>query len=145
MLQQYRSYLIFFNWHRNYLGQAWMITNPQPAISIPLQKKQERDKWHGMCDTGHVTQETWHFTHDNGMWEEVNFFSKLQLTSSYGFGVTGDMWHRTPDTWHVTCNTWHPILDTRISFVCSDFDRLRGPPWILKWTVLESSGRMASS
>ena len=42
----------------------------------------------------------------------------------------------------------YPILDTRISSVCSFFlpsVTLRGPPWILKRAGLESYGRMESS
>ena len=38
----------------------------------------------------------------------------------------------------------NPILDTRISSVCSDFSITLRVPWILKRVVLESSGRIAS-
>ena len=47
----------------------------------------------------HITCDTWHMTHDR--WEEVNLLSKVQLPSSYGLAVRGDMWHLTCHTWHV--------------------------------------------
>ena len=59
----------------------------------------------------YVTRDTWHVKGDR--WKKVNLLSKFQLPSSYGLGVTGDMWHLTPDTCHLTYDKWHVSRDTQ--------------------------------
>ena len=39
--------------------------------------------------------------------------SKCKLPSSYGFGVTGGMWHVTHNMWQVTGDMWHVSHETR--------------------------------
>ena len=53
----------------------------------------------------------WYVTLDQGlqtrdMWEKMKILSKFQLPSSYGLGVSGDMWQLTFDTLHLTSDIW---------------------------------------
>ena len=55
----------------------------------------------------------WHLKHDT--WQVTfwrNLLSKLQLPSSYGLWVRGDMWHLKCDPWHLTPDMWHVTYDT---------------------------------
>ena len=58
------------------------------------------DRWGEKLDIWYVTVDRC---------EEVNLLSKFQLSSSYGFGVRGDTWHRhlTPEMWHITYDMCH--------------------------------------
>ena len=70
--------------------------------------------WHVTCHMSHVTCDTWHVT-AGSRWK---FSKKIQLPSSYGLEVCGDIWHLTcdtylkPDTWHVTHDIWYVSCDT---------------------------------
>ena len=101
-------------------GVGLLITDPPQTSSTTLSKKRTPDTWH-------MTHDTWHMTCDT--WWELSILSKVQLSSSHGWGVMmfwrigGNGWVTqllmtevfVEQPWlHRVCLIWQPFIQESI-------------------------------